>query len=188
VVGVDTGSRQLPEADAVAATVVALLAEQDASQDAVVATHLTRLGDLPHVTLSVHAPGLAVDRLARLLAEALPDSVVSSDVHPAPLDAAAAGARAHATRTGGRAVHYPGCERLVGAVTVDDLLAGSAITAVRVLGSADAPAGDTVVRTRDHVRPTYDGGQLVLAAEWAVGRTLVPFENPQPTPCCADHA
>ncbi len=198
VVGVDVGTRHLRAADALAATVFALLAEQGGSTGAVVATHLTRLGDLPHVTLSVEAPALGAARLAELLAGALPDAAVcgGTAAGPAPsrenrtcsAAAAAAGAQAHATRTGGRAVHYPGSARLVGTVTVADLLACSAIAAVRVLGSAGPPAGDVVVRTRDHVRPAYEGGQLVLTAEWAAGPALVPFETPNPTPCCAEHA
>ncbi|WP_307678107.1 hypothetical protein [Streptomyces sp. V4I2] len=41
--------------------------------------------------------------------------------------------------------------------------------------------------TWDHVRPQWQQGELVLTAMAAVGGTLVPFEVPAPTPCCADH-
>ncbi|MFE9727753.1 hypothetical protein ACFYQ5_30350 [Streptomyces sp. NPDC005794] len=41
--------------------------------------------------------------------------------------------------------------------------------------------------TREFVRPQWRDGELVLAAMPAVGGTLVPFEVPDPTPCCADH-
>ncbi|MGC0429432.1 hypothetical protein RKD32_005787 [Streptomyces sp. SAI-195] len=56
-----------------------------------------------------------------------------------------------------------------------------------VLGTPDEPAPDTRLVTRDHVRPHWQDGRLVLAAMPAVGGTLVPFEDPDPTPCCADH-
>lgn len=60
--------------------------------------------------------------------------------------------------------------------------------AVRVLGSGEQPDPETVLVTRDHVRPTYRDGLLVLTADPAVGGTLVPFEHPSPRPCCGDHA
>lgn len=41
--------------------------------------------------------------------------------------------------------------------------------------------------TRDHVRPQWQDGELVLTLMPAVGGVLVPFEVPDPTPCCADH-
>ncbi len=87
----------------------------------------------------------------------------------------------------GRAVHFPGVEHLVGTLLVGQLLARSAVDRVHVLeGTGEADLAVLLV-TRDHVRPGYDRGHLVLAAEWAAGRTLVPFETPTPTPCCADH-
>ncbi|GAA2247543.1 hypothetical protein GCM10010145_13350 [Streptomyces ruber] len=87
----------------------------------------------------------------------------------------------------GRAVLYPGAASLTGTVTVADLLARTAIDRVTVLGAQEPPAADTALVTREHVRPQWQDGELVLAAMPALGGTLVPFEHPDPTPCCADH-
>jgi hypothetical protein len=83
-------------------------------------------------------------------------------------------------------VHFPGVAALVGTLAVRDVLDRSAVDRVQVLTAAEA-APDAVVDTRGHVRPTWQGGQLVLLAQPAVGGTLVPYESPNPTPCCADH-
>jgi hypothetical protein len=75
---------------------------------------------------------------------------------------------------------------------VAGLLALTAIDQVTVVG---APAADgqrpdpaTPVLTRDHVRPEWRNGRLTLALVPAAGGALAPFEVPNPTPCCADHA
>ncbi|MFD0502440.1 hypothetical protein ACFQ0G_04585 [Streptomyces chiangmaiensis] len=106
--------------------------------------------------------------------------------------AAALAAAEHADRQGGRAVVYAGAERLTGTVTVADVLALTAIDRITVvgapLGDGDGPDPATPVLTRDHVRPEWRDGRLTLALVPAVGGALAPFEVPNPTPCCADHA
>ncbi|GAA4813541.1 hypothetical protein [Streptomyces ziwulingensis] len=87
----------------------------------------------------------------------------------------------------GRAVLFPGAARLTGTLTVAEVLERSAIERVRVLGTPDAPGPGTRLNTREFVRPRWEDGELVLAAMPAAGSTLVPFEDPAPTPCCADH-
>ena len=89
-------------------------------------------------------------------------------------------------RRSGRVVHFPGVEALVGTVTVGALLDRSAVERVRVLAAGDADRAAPVV-TRGHVRPSWVDGELVLLTQPAVGGTLVPFESPTPTACCADH-
>lgn len=107
---------------------------------------------------------------------------------PDELAAGAAHAAAeHRARTGGRAVLYPGADALTGVLTVARLLEVSAVDQVAVLGSPGGAAREAKLVTRDHVRPEWREGRLVLAAMPAVGGTLVPFEVPDPTPCCADH-
>ncbi len=91
-----------------------------------------------------------------------------------------------ASGTSGRAVHYPGVEALVGTLTARELVERSAVDRVRVLTAGDAPPDARIV-TREHVRPTWADGELVLLTQPAAGGTLVPFESPTPTPCCADH-
>ena len=99
---------------------------------------------------------------------------------PCPAAAAAHG-------SSGRAVVYPGSARLVGDLTVAQILAASAIDRITILGGG-TPAPSAVVRTGDYVRPQFHAGELVLTVMPAAGGTLVPFETRNPTPCCADHA
>ncbi|MDX3746667.1 hypothetical protein [Streptomyces sp. AK08-02] len=148
---------------------LALAAELALPEGMFSCTHLVR-GDRPRVALSFTLPSEPLLRTAeeRLTAQGyevrrgVPDAV-------------------------GRAVLYPGADSLTGTLTVGELLARSAIDRVTVLGTPGQPPSDQRLVTRDHVRPHWHGGQLVLAAMPAVGGTLVPFEVPDPTPCCADH-
>ncbi len=101
--------------------------------------------------------------------------------------AAAAAAAAHEARRSGRAVIYPGVERLVGVLSVAQVLQLSAIERVQMLGSATPPAPETPLETGDFVRPQWMQGALTLVATPAVGGRIAPFEVADPTPCCADH-
>ncbi|WP_055527362.1 hypothetical protein [Streptomyces graminilatus] len=132
-------------------------------------THLVR-GDRPRVALSFTLPSEPLLRTAeeRLTAQGY-------EVRPGAPDAV------------GRAVLFPGADALNGTLTVGELLARSAIDRVTVLGATGQPPAEQRMVTRDHVRPQWEDGELVLAAMPAVGGTLVPFEVPDPTPCCADH-
>lgn len=87
---------------------------------------------------------------------------------------------------GGRAVRYPGVEALTGTLTVAELLATSAIDRVAVIGGASATP-ETLVDTRDFVRPQWTDGVLTLVCTPAPGGRIAPFEVPNPTPCCVDH-
>jgi hypothetical protein len=71
-------------------------------------------------------------------------------------------------------------------MSVGDILTRSGIERVVVLGGA-APGIDTLVDTRDFVRPQWKDGLLTLMATPAPGGHIAPFEVPNPTPCCADH-
>ncbi|MFE0416533.1 hypothetical protein [Streptomyces tendae] len=166
VLGIDTEATTLREADHL---LQALAAELALPESVFGCTHLVRDGR-PRVALSLAAGAEPVLRTAR-------DRLA---------------ARGHEVRDGawdetGRAVLYPGAAALGGTLTVAELLARSAIDRVTVLGTPHEPAPDTRLVTRDHVRPHWQDGRLVLAAMPAVGGTLVPFEDPDPTPCCADH-
>lgn len=162
----DTPVSALREADHL---LLALATELALPEGTFACTHLLR-GDRPRVALSFTLPSEPLLRTAeeRLTAQGY-------EVRPGVPDAV------------GRAVLYPGVDSLNGTVTVGELLARSAIDRVTVLGSPGQPlAGQTLV-THGHVRPQWQGDELVLAAMPAVGGTLVPFEVPDPTPCCADH-
>ncbi|WP_053850139.1 hypothetical protein [Streptomyces sp. NRRL B-24085] len=162
---VDAGVRDLRAADHL---LHALAAELALPEGVFGCTHLVQ-GDRPRVVVSLALPSplprTARERLTARgheVADSLPDAV-------------------------GRAVIYPGVAALTGTMTIADLLARSAIDRVTVLGTPGRPDPRTPLVTRDHVRPQWQDGALVLAAMPAVGGTLVPFEVPDPTPCCADH-
>ncbi|CAN5573795.1 hypothetical protein BH10ACT10_BH10ACT10_00170 [soil metagenome] len=87
---------------------------------------------------------------------------------------------------GARMFVYPGHHLLVGALAAGDLVARSGIDQVRGLGGVD-PVVDDLVDTQAFVRPLVERGRLVLLVRPAAGGMLVPFEQPHPTPCCADH-
>lgn len=202
VLGVDTGTAGLREADHLIQHLVDRLGLPAGT---VACTHLIRAGT-PHTAVSFTLPDEAGDHAAEAAWRALtaPDTAEEDPagprpwgVHlagrthgPAPLAAAATQATEEAAaRTGGRAVVYPGVEHLTGVVTVADVLAHTPITGLTVLGSPadERPAPGVEVLTRDHVRPEWRAGRLVLPLVPAVGGRLAPFEVPNPTPCCADH-
>jgi hypothetical protein len=88
---------------------------------------------------------------------------------------------------GARAVAFPGHETLLGILPISRVLASCAIERVRVLGGGVAdPAQE--LDTRDFVRPQWMGGGLTLLVQPARDGLWVPFEVPNPTPCCADHS
>ncbi|HCT75782.1 MAG TPA: hypothetical protein DGT23_04150 [Micromonosporaceae bacterium] len=91
----------------------------------------------------------------------------------------------HESRSSGRAVIYPGGGRLTGELTVAELLEVSAIEQVKVLGEGFA-APETLVETRDFVRPQWMDGLLTLIATPAGVGHIAPFEIRNPVECCAD--
>ncbi|NGO72531.1 hypothetical protein G5C65_30090 [Streptomyces sp. SB3404] len=192
MLGVDPGDlADLRAADHLLTELAAGLALPEAGY---AATHLVRTGR-PRIALSFALPDEDAARAAwhRLTSHregAAAGAALGSLRHgPAELAGSAAHAAGeHAFRRAGRAVRYPGSRALTGTLTVAALLAGCAVDRVAVLG-APSPAADPSqrVRTRGHVRPQWQEGRLVLAAMPAAGGVLVPFEEPEPTPCCADH-
>ena len=81
---------------------------------------------------------------------------------------------------------FPGGRSLTGTLPVATLLSASAIDEVVVLGGPRC-SPETLIDTRDFVRPQYRDGRLVLMATPAPGGLIAPFEVPNPTPCCANH-
>ncbi|MEU3481763.1 hypothetical protein AB0E66_26750 [Streptomyces sp. NPDC033753] len=166
VLTVDAGVRDLRAADRLLHTLAGELA---LDEGAFGCTHLV-WDDTPRVVVSLALPS---EPLLRTAQERL--TARGHQVSPGAPDAV------------GRAVLYPGVAELTGTLTVGDVLARSAIDCVTVLGSPIRPDPRARLVTRDHVRPQWQHGELVLTAMPAVGGTLVPFEVPAPTPCCADH-
>ncbi|MBP2704549.1 hypothetical protein JOL79_12060 [Microbispora sp. RL4-1S] len=192
ILGVDAGSRTVPEAEHLLHAVVEALGLPD---DVIGCTHFVRTGT-PHVACSVAVPG-PVDlagltiTLTTTLTTALPAGVSAAlaDARTGPdSEGAALAAAEHAGRTSGRIALFPGRSALVGTLTVGDLLARSAVERVLVLAQPDPPAPGAAVDTRDHVRPVWRDTVMTLLTMPAAGGLLVPAEVPDPTPCCADHA
>jgi hypothetical protein len=188
LLGLDAAAPGLADADHQAR---ALLARLGLGETTVACTHLIR-GAGAHVALSFDVPDGGGD-----LAAAVADIVHSGHFGAAlgaerlgPTELAAGAAQAvaaHAARTSGRAVVYPGVGTLTGTLTIGAILAGSAIDRVTVLAAADPPTEDDLVHTRDHVRPEWRAGILTLTTTQVAPGGYAPFEIPNPTPCCADH-
>ncbi|MEV0898403.1 hypothetical protein [Actinoplanes sp. NPDC049802] len=137
------------------------------------------------ITSLAPAPVLACTHLVATPYPHVAISLLTAASHETDPALAAAAAEAASGRDG-RAVRFPGVERLTGDLTVSEILQRSAISRVEVLGSGPA-APATVVETGDFVRPRFRSGELVLVTTPAAGGRLIPFEARHPTPCCADH-
>lgn len=194
VVGLDLGLVDRREADYLLRAQAAHLLALGAGGAATLMTHRAVTDSGVHVAVSLE---LALDPDAAwelvhdgpLVAGGVPAGLWTAGRSAGPDDlmqGARSAAAAASARTGGRAVHFPGIEALVGELSVEQILRSSAIERVSVLAVGTAKP-QQVVATRDHVRPTCIDGQLVLQVQPAAGRTLVPFEVARPTPCCAEH-
>ena len=93
---------------------------------------------------------------------------------------------AHLGGRSGRAFVFPGMAGLDRIVTVATLLSESAVDDVIGMGGVVARPTDRL-DTQNHLRPEFITGRLVLRVRPSVGVDLVPFEQPNPTPCCASH-
>jgi len=216
ILGVDGRSRRDTDADHLAHVVREVVRHHlgdEVAHGAVLATHQVRLGQA-HTAVSCvlratpdpRAAGggprvdseAPVEALVEAVAALLPASGAVAATGPGLPDGvvrgtdtvALAGAwvavAAAATGTTGRLVHFPGQEVLTGRLTVAELLAGSAIDEVVVVGgSAHTPA--TVVDTRGFLRPQLRSGRVRLLVQPAVGGVVVPFERANPHRCCGDH-
>jgi hypothetical protein len=144
------------------------------------------LKEADHWILSLDpAPVLACTHLVREPFAHVAISLTSTETYDTP-PSLAPGATAALAGQSGRAVVYPGWDRLVGTLTVGEALELSAIDRVEVLGGE--PLQDTeILDTQDFVRPQFRNGELVLTIVPAVGGVMRPFEVPNPTPCCAIH-
>ncbi|HET9258038.1 MAG TPA: hypothetical protein VFO16_22945 [Pseudonocardiaceae bacterium] len=175
IFGIDGGSPDVRAAEHLLAEIIAALG---ANMVLFGCTHLVRTSE-PHIALSVELREAdAAEIIPAALRIARPGSGKGC---------AAEAARAHYHRSSGRAVRFPGQQRLTGVLPVREVLAKSAIDGILVL-AAPAPDPSTLVDTRGFLRPLWQDGQLILHTVPAANGTLAPFELENPTPCCADHA
>jgi hypothetical protein len=180
ILGIDSGSRTVTEAEHLLHTVVEVLG---LPSETVGCTHFVRTGT-PHVACSLTVPGpVDLDALPEGVSASLGDSRTGSGS-----DGAALAAGEHASRASGRVVLFPGRDELTGTLTVGELLERSVIDQVLVLAQTEPAARETAVATNDFVRPVWQGGLMTLLTMPASGGRLMPAEVPNPTLCCVDHA
>ncbi|TDC71153.1 hypothetical protein [Streptomyces hainanensis] len=150
-------------------------------------THVVRTPE-PGLALSIELPDPAraaaaatFERLKdeRDLAVAWGDRLFG----PAERRAAAVAALAGHDRSGARAVLFPGSAGLSGTLTLAELFDRTAIDSAVVLGGV-VPEPSATLDTRGHVRPELVDGRLLLRVAPARGGVYVPFELPDPHPCC----
>ena len=161
-----------------------------------VTTHQAALNEYRHVGLVVEVIGLGEEVVAEALSEVVEASgeahhgLLVGQTYCGTIELRAViktMVDTHRYRTSGRVVVFPGSTTITGATTAAQLLASTTIDRIQVLGHVQADPS-TPLLTRDFVRPRWSEGDLVLHVQPAIGGTLVPFETPNPTPCCADHA
>jgi hypothetical protein len=193
VAALDVLSSSLSDIDGVAHSVVRSLHELGAL-DVVVASHVVISGDAPHQVLTVSADDLTADEVEdalQVVGSAFDVAAVLSagsyDGPPELRSGLEIAVGQHGARTHGRVVVFPGDHLLLGTVSAADVTLWSDIDRVEHL-TGEAVDPRTPLVTRDFLRPRWQGGELVLHVQPAVGGTVVPFETPYPTPCCADHA
>lgn len=93
----------------------------------------------------------------------------------------------HAERRGGRLFAFAGHQALTGVLAVGDLLERSAVDQVVMIGHREVLPATQLIDTQSFVRPELADGLVRLVVRPAAGGLVVPFEQPNPTPCCADH-
>lgn len=166
-----------------------LLARLGVEAEVVACTHLVST-PWRHEAVSIAGARLAplLDRLDPDCAAVLLDGEreVAARGEPDRLAGAREAAIAHQRRAGGRAVRFPGIDLLTGDVPVAEVLARTAID--RVVSAHGDYAEGAVLVTGGYIRPHFSGGALVLEVGHDDPARLVPWEVPNPTPCCgADH-
>jgi len=186
-IGLDAGHEQLEAAEHDACQLADLLGCVDE-----VCTH-TILGPAPHYATSLRIPPGSWTPQGPEALRGLADGALAYEEGDWAVEVGSrpgrAGARmaiaAHAASTGGRAIRFRGQHELRGAMTVDEILQGSAIDQVEVLGATQSERG--VVETRGFVRPHYRNGSLTLVVTPLDDDRLQPFELEHAHQCCDGH-
>ncbi|XVX21445.1 hypothetical protein ACQP1U_06115 [Actinomycetota bacterium] len=207
-VGIDAGAGDELDLEPLLAAVTSRLREAGHGEDLWVSTHVIDVEGDRHSGIAVRSPAPAafvrdsVVEAAASLAAPDPATAPAGHAHwlpdpddlgivgegiaegpPGRQEGAAQAATASADRRQGRAVAFPGVETLTGEVTVADVLAAG-IDRVGVIGGGP-PFPSAVIATRDHVRPRWQEGELVLHLVPAVEGYRC-FEDPDPHRCCED--
>ena len=212
ILGVDGWSRHDEDADHLAHVVREVVRHHLGDETigrAVLATHEIRTGQA-HSAVSCVVPGLdgsglegsgslaGVTALVEALAGLVPASGAVAATAPVLTDGISRGhdstaltgawvaLAAAATGTSGRLVHFPGEDVLTGRLTVADVLAGSVVDEIVVVGGSPHTQA-TVIDTLDFVRPRLEAGRVRLLVQPGAGGMVVPFDREHQHRCCEDH-
>ncbi|MEU4605299.1 hypothetical protein AB0F43_20135 [Kribbella sp. NPDC023972] len=189
IIAIDADSRDTAEADHL------LYSLLDAVRQPVVAcTHMVSGGDRPHVAVSVMSAadladevrehfadrhvGLAITRPGASGPELAGPSQLVRGAYVAAVEAALG--------TAGRAVRWPGHEQAHGILPAAELRTRCGIDHLEVVGGLPI-TDDSLIDTRDFLRPLRRDGRLILQLQPAADNLLIPFELQHQQKCCADH-
>lgn len=161
----------------------------------VACTHVVSGGDRPHFAVSV--TGADLSPLADQVGGGEVSGVGSAILEFGAAEPVVAGpsrlvrgayvaAVESALVTAGRLVRFPGQENARGTLTAAELRDSCGIDQVEAIGGLPVD-DDTLIDTRDFIRPIRRNGQVVLLVQPAVGGVLIPFEVEHQQKCCADH-
>lgn len=193
IIAVDADSRDTVEAEHLLHELLGSM-----SGSVVACTHVVTGGDRPHLAVSISSTTPAADGLAerarawsgeRAVGSAItrpgasePELVGPSSLVRGAYVAAVEGALG----TTGRLVRFPGYEQARGTMTAAELRDRCGIDEVEALGGLPVE-DDTLIDTRDFIRPIRRDGQVVLLVQPAAGGVFIPFEAEHQQKCCADH-
>lgn len=94
--------------------------------------------------------------------------------------------RQHRQHTGGRLFQYLGGQDLTGHMTVENLLAGTEIKEVVMVGQRQHLDPEATIDTQGFVRPSMTDGRIQLVVRPAADGLVIPFEaQPHPLLRCA---
>jgi hypothetical protein len=163
-------------------------------QPVVACTHMVSGGDRLHVAVSLtstadlsdpirsavadQAVGLAITRPGASEPELAGPSRLVRGAYVAAVEAALG--------TTGRVVRWPGHEMAHGVLPAAELRTRCGIDQLEGVGGVPVD-DDTLIDTRDFLRPLRRDGRLVLQVQPAAGNLLIPFELQHQQKCCADH-
>jgi hypothetical protein len=189
IIAVDAGSRDTAAAEHVLHELLG-----PAPTPVIACTHMITGGETPHLAVSITAPTGELEDHVRAWctdhgagsAFTHPGATAPDLAGPSNLVRGAYVAAVETALGAGRLVRWPGREHAYGVQTAANLRSKAGIDYVEALGGLPI-TDDTVIDTRDFVRPLRREGQVILQVQPAAGGVLIPFEAEHQQKCCADH-
>ena len=191
IIAVDANSRDTLAAEHVLHQLLA-----NVSGPVVACTHVVPGGDRPHIAVSIAGSdlgplggGLGSEPVVGKVGSAIIQAGAAEPVVAGPsqlVRGAYVAAVESALGTAGRLVRFPGQEQARGILTAAELRERGGIDEVEALGGLPVE-DDTLIDTRDFLRPIRRNGRVVLLVQPAAGGVLIPFEVEHQQKCCVDH-